>query len=415
MGKVSETIVVIGAGIVGMSTAIWLQRAGKSVIVVDKGEPGMGTSYGNGGIIVPSGVVPVTAPGMLLKAPGYLMNPNFPLFLRWPYLPRLMPWMLRYMSHANKKDTRRISQGLIPIVGDSVEQHKALAKGTSAEGWITDSDYCFAFKDRATFAADPFTWELRREAGQVPELIEGRAVREYDSALGDKIGLLAVMKDHAYVRAPGAYVQALADVFVAAGGDLRQTAVHDLELSDGAITAVITEQGRIRCDKAVIATGVWSKPLMKKLGLNVPLETERGYHIVFKNPSIKLNATYMIASGKFVVTPMEAGLRVAGVVEFGGLNAGPSKAPIKLLYKQVKENFPTLEYSEAEEWQGHRPALTDSLPIIGEIAGTGVFAGFGHHHIGLTGGAKTGRLIADLIALKGTNLDLSAYDPGRFH
>lgn len=411
----TEKIVVIGAGIVGMSAAIWLQRAGKSVIVVDKGEPGMGTSYGNGGIIVPSGVVPVTAPGMLLKAPMYLLNPNFPLFLRWPYLPRLLPWMLRYMSHANTKDTRRISKGLIPIVGDSVEQHKALAKGTSAEGWITDSDYCFAFKDRTAFDADPFTWELRRAAGQVPELIQGDAVREYEPALGDDIGLLAVMKDHAFVRAPGKYVQALADVFVAEGGDLRQVEVVDVDLTEGKVSAVVTSQGPIPCDKAVIATGVWSKPLMKKLGLNIPLESERGYHIVFKDPSIKLNATYMIAAGKFVCTPMEEGLRVAGVVEFGGLDAGPSKAPIDLLYRQVKQNFPTLTYSSAEEWQGHRPALTDSLPIIGEIAHTGVFAGFGHHHIGLTGGPKTGRLIADLITQKGTNLDLSAYDAGRFN
>ncbi|MBV1863210.1 MAG: FAD-dependent oxidoreductase [Rhodobacteraceae bacterium] len=410
-----ETVVVIGAGIVGMSAAIWLQRAGRNVVVVDKGLPGMGTSYGNGGIIVPCGVAPVTAPGMLMKAPGYLMNPNFPLFMRWSYLPSLVPWLLRYMSHANIKNTRRIAKGLTPIVGDSVAQHKALAKGTAAAGWITDSDYCFAFKDRAAFETDPFTWELRREAGFIPEFVEGGAVQEFEPALGDKTGFLAVMKDHAFVRAPGKYVQALADVFIAGGGDLRQVEVNDLTLTDGKVTSVVTSAGNIPCNKAVIATGVWSKPLMKKLGLNIPLESERGYHIVFKDPSIKLNATYMITSGKFVATPMQEGLRVAGVVEFGGLEAGPSKAPIELLYRQVKQNFPTLTYSEAEEWQGHRPALTDSLPIIGEIAGSGVYAGFGHHHIGLTGGPKTGRLIADLISQKGTNLDLSAYDPGRFN
>ena len=127
-------IVVIGAGIVGMSTAIWLQRMGKHVIVVDRGAPGMGTSFGNGGIIVPCGVAPVTAPGMIAKAPGYLANPDFPLFMRWSYLPRLLPWLLRYLSHANVADTQRIARGLATIVGDSVEQHKALAKGTRAEG-----------------------------------------------------------------------------------------------------------------------------------------------------------------------------------------------------------------------------------------------------------------------------------------
>jgi len=390
-------------------------RAGKQVVVVDKGLPGMGTSYGNGGIIVPSGVAPVTAPGMIGKAPGYLMNPDFPLFLRWSYLPKLLPWLLRYLSHANVADTKRIARGLTPIVGDSVEQHKALAKGTSAEGWITDSDYCFAFQNRAVFESDAFTWALRREAGFVPDFVEGHAVQEYEPAFGPDITFLARLKNHAFVRAPGAYVQALAEVFQAEGGNLRQAEVVDMTLTEGQISAVITDQGVISCDQAVLATGVWSKPLAKKLGLNVPLESERGYHIVFKDPSVRLKATYMIASGKFVATPMEAGLRVAGVVEFGGLDAGPSTAPFKLLYKQVKQVFPSLTYSSAEEWQGHRPAPSDSLPIIGEIGGSGVFAGFGHHHIGLTGGPKTGRLIADLITQKGTNMDLSAYDPGRFN
>lgn len=408
-------MVVIGAGIVGLSTAIWLRRAGKKVIVVDKGEPGMGTSYGNGGILAACGVCPVTAPGMVLKGPKMLFDPDFPLFLRWSYLPRLAPWLIRYLSHANEKDTRRISKGLVPIVTDSVEQHKSLVRGTTAESWITDGDYCFAYKDRTAFDADAFTLTLRREAGFVPDLIQGDAVRDYEPHFARSVGLLAVMKDHAYVRAPGRYIQALADVLRAEGGAVRRAEVLDVELLENKITAVISDQGRIACENAVLATGVWSKPLARKLGLNVPLESERGYHVMYKDPSIKLRAAYMISSGKFVATPMQDGLRCAGVVEFGGLDAGPTAAPLKLLRKQVMQTFPTLEYSETEEWLGHRPAPSDSLPLIGEIAGTGVFAGFGHHHIGLTGGPKTGRLISDLIAQGRSNIDLSAYDPGRFN
>jgi len=411
-----QIIIVIGAGIVGMSTAIWLQRAGRQVIVVDRGKPGhdKGTSYGNGGIIVPSGVAPVTGPGMILKSPKMLLDPNFPLFLRWSYLPKLLPWLVKYLSNANATDTRRISKGLSIIVGDAIEQHQALAKGTTAEGWITDSDYCFAYADRAAFEADSFVFGLRRDAGQVPDLIEGGAVREYEPGMGDAVNFLAVMKDHAFVRAPGRYVAALAEVFETEGGDIRQSEVRDVDLSDGKISAVVTDQGRIECDAAVLATGVWSKPLAQKLGVTVPLESERGYHIVFKDPSLKLRSTYMMAAGKFVATPMEDGIRCAGVVEFGGLDAPASKAPLKLLRKQVKQFFPTLEYSGSEEWMGHRPAPSDSLPVIGELNGSGVFAGFGHHHIGLTGGAKTGRLIADLITQQGTNIDLSVFDPKRF-
>lgn len=414
MNQTEKNIVVIGAGIVGISTAIWLRRAGKSVIVIDKGPPGMGTSYGNGGILAACGIAPVTGPGLRLKGPKLLLDPNYPLFLRWSYLPKLAPWLMKYLAHANEPDTRRIANGLAGVVADSVEQHKSLIQGTSAKDWVTESDYCFTYKNRAEFEGDAFTFGLRREAGFTPEIIEGRSVHDYEPALADDIGLLAIMKDHGYIRAPGEYVQALAQVLKEEGGEIKTAEARDIELTDGRISAVITDSGPIPCKHAVLATGVWSKPLAKKLGLTVPLESERGYHVVFKDPSINLNACFMITSGKFVATPMAEGLRCAGIVEFGGLEAGPSKAPIEFLHKHVKHNFPTLEYSGVEEWMGHRPAPSDSLPLIGEISASGVYAGFGHHHIGLTAGPKTGRLIAELIARKGTNMDLSAYDPGRF-
>lgn len=409
-----KPVIVVGAGIVGISTAIWLRRMGKKVLVVDRGEVGMGTSYGNGGVLASCGMVPVTSPGLGAKGPKLLLDPNFPLFLRWSYLPKLAPWLRKYMSHANDADTRRIAKGLTVITGDSVEQHEALVRGTEAARWLTLGDYTFAYKDRATFEADAYTFGLRAEAGFIPEIIEGAAVQEYEPALGPATTLLAVMKNHGHIRAPGAYVQALAEVLRAEGGDVQQAEVKDFELVDGRIKAVITDQGRMECEVAVLTTGVWSKPLMKKLGLNVPLESERGYHVVFKNPSQTLRQPLMIAAGKFVATPMEGGLRCAGIVEFGGLKAGPSKAPLEFLYRKVKESFPELEYESTEEWQGHRPAPADSLPLIGEVNGTGVFSGFGHHHIGLTGGPKTGRILAELIAQKGSNQDLSAFDPQRF-
>jgi D-amino-acid dehydrogenase len=177
---------------------------------------------------------------------------------------------------------------------------------------------------------------------------------------------------------------------------------------------VLTDAGAVPCDAVVLATGVWSSPLMKKLGLKVPLETERGYHIVFEEAEGGPTHPIMVASGKFVATPMAAGLRCAGIVEFGGLDAGPSAAPFALLRKQAKAAFPGLRASGEVEWLGHRPAPSDSLPLIGEVGATGVYAAFGHHHIGLTGGPKTGRLVAGLAAGRPANIDLSAYAPQRF-
>lgn len=406
--------VVIGAGIVGVSAAIWLRRAGREVTLIDRGAPGMGTSYGNAGILANCSMVPVTTPGLILKGPKYALDPNFPLFMRWSYLPKMLPWLVKYLSHANDSDTRRIAKGLAPIVGDGVEQHEALSRGTRAAEWIVNGDYTFAYANRAAFEADSYVWELRRDAGFVPQMIEGSAAQDYEPNLCPDVTCLAVMKDHGHIRDPGGYVAALAEEFQALGGVWKQADVKDFAFEGDKVAAVKTTTGEIACSEVVLATGVWSKPLMKRLGLNIPLETERGYHIVYENAEGGPAMPLMVAAGKFVATPMKAGLRCAGVIEFGGLEAGPSKSPLALLRKQVAKAFPNLKATDEIEWQGHRPATTDSLPLIGQVGQTGIYVGFGHHHIGLTGGPKTGRLIAQLMSGQRPNMDMTPYDPARF-
>ena len=398
----------------GVSTAIWLRRAGVAVTVIDRGAPGTGTSHGNAGVLASCAMVPVTGPGLMRKAPGMLLDRDFPLFLRWSYLPRLMPWLRKYLAVANDADTRRIAKGLTTITGDSVEQHKSLCDELGLGDWVSESEYCFAYNSRAAFEAEHYVWALRKEAGFEPRLIEGAEVHDYEPALGPQINTLAVMKDHGFIRSPGGYVQALAKAFEEMGGTVMQAEVKDFDLSGGQVRGVQTTDGTVPCDDLVLATGVWSKPLMKKLGLNVPLEAERGYHIVFENASGGPARPTMIASGKFVATPMEQGLRCAGIVELGGLEAGPSGAPLALLRRQAKAAFPGLKATNEIEWLGHRPAPSDSLPLIGEVGNSRVFTAFGHHHIGLTGGPKTGRLVAGLITGQAPNTDLTAYHPQRF-
>ena len=408
-------VAVIGAGIVGVSTALWLQRAGIKVTVIDRGLPGSGTSHGNGGVLAACALVPVTGPGLIRKAPGMVMNPDFPLYLKWGYIPKLLPWLRKYLANANDTDTRRIAKGLTHIVGDAVEQHKSLCTDLGLGDWVSESDYCFAYANRAAFEAESYTWSLRKEAGFEPRLIEGAEMRAYEPSLGPDITALAIMKDHGFIRDPGGYVLALAEAFTKAGGTFVQAEVKDVTLTEGHVTAVQTATDEIACTEVVLSTGVWSKPLMRKLGLNIPLESERGYHIVFKDSTGGPTRPMMVASGKFVATPMTQGLRCAGVVEFGGLDAPASKAPLELLRKQAKRAFPGLTASEEIEWMGHRPATSDSLPLIGQIGDTRVYTAFGHQHIGLTGGPKTGRLVAGLIVGETTNLDLSPYHPQRFN
>ncbi|MBG6174846.1 MAG: FAD-dependent oxidoreductase [Roseibium album] len=415
-GAASTHVVVIGAGVVGVSTAIWLRRAGIDVTVVDRVEPGTSasTSYGNAGVLAACSVAPVTAPGMIAKSPKMLLDPEFPLFLRWSYLPKLTPWLLKYLSHANDKDTRRISDSLAPILYDSPSQHEALAKGTEAKEWLVNSDYSFVYPSREAFEADRYTWTLRRTAGFEPELLEGRAVQEFEPNLSPDMKLLAVMHDHGYVRDPGKYILALSQEAKKLGAKFVQAEVKDFVLTDGRVSKVVTSGEDLDCTQVVLATGVWSGGLAKKLGLAVPLESERGYHIVFRSAENGPETPMMITTGKFVATPMKAGLRCAGIVEFGGLEASASKAPLEFLRRKVAQTFPKLTFEKEESWLGHRPAPSDSLPLIGEIGASGVFAGFGHHHIGLTAGPKTGRILAGLISGDRQNIDLSAYNPQRF-
>lgn len=408
-------VAVVGAGIVGVSTALWLQRDGHDVVLIDRGEPGEGTSYGNGGVLASCSIVPVTVPGLMRKAPRMLFDPAQPLFLKWSYLPRLLPWLREYLSHCTPEQVNRIADAMLPIVGDSLADHQALAAGTGAEKWLKPSDYVFVYNDRAHYAGDAFGWGIRKARGLVWDELEGEALRAYDPSLDARLDFAARFGDHGTITDPGRYVKDLAAHVVANGGRLVRGEVTDFVRIDGRVTGVRVGGETIDCSAAVLATGVWSKALCRKLGLDVPLESERGYHVELWEPSVMPRNPLMIASGKFVMTPMDGRLRLAGIVEFGGLDAAPSRAPFDLLMKNAQAALPGLRWKEKTEWMGHRPAPADSIPLIGEVPGTrGMFLGFGHHHVGLTGGPKTGRILAQLVSGRRPNLDLAPYAPSRF-
>ena len=408
-------IVVVGAGIVGVSCALWLQRSGHEVTLVDRAGPASGTSHGNAGVLAAGAVIPVTTPGLLARAPRMLFSKDAPLFLKWGYLPKLLPFLRRYMSYANDAHVDRYGAAMSMLLHDTVAQHRALADGTDAARVISDEDYCFGYATRADFEADAYGWEKRRKAGYAFEVVEGKEYRAADPSYGPAFEVVVRCKNHGRISDPGGYVTALAGHFVDQGGVFDIRAVEDITLENSEIAALQTSKGEMRADKFVFAMGPWSKKIAHKLGVKVPFESERGYHIEFMNPSVMPKNPMMVASGKFVLTPMEGRLRAAGVIEFGGLENGPSRGPFDLLKRQVKQVLPDLEYDEAVEWMGHRPAPADSLPLIGanDVNGKSYNA-FGHQHVGLTGGPKTGRIIADIINGKKPNVDLAPFDPMKY-
>lgn len=405
-------IAVVGAGIVGVSTAIWAQRAGARVTLIDREGPAAGTSYGNAGLLAATAVVPVAVPGLLRKAPGMLLDPNQPLFLRWSYLPRILPWLLKFLSHATASEVDRISAALTGLLADTVDQHRNLANGTGAEKFIKDGDWVFGYADKKAFEKDSYAWLIRRQNGYDCVEMGPDDIAAYDPVLAGRFGYAVRCLNHGFISDPGAYVQALADHFVAMGGELTIAEVSGFDIADNVVNAVRTMSGSIEVDHAVITAGVWSAQLGG--GAPVRLDSERGYHVEFVNASVKLRSPLMHAAGKFGITPMDGRLRCAGTVELGGLKNPPSTAPVELLKRNALKLFPDMTYDRIDTWMGHRPSTTDSLPVIGQApAARNLWLGYGHQHIGLTGGPKTGRWLAQLAMDQNPNVDLSPFDPNR--
>jgi D-amino-acid dehydrogenase len=411
-------IAVIGAGIVGMATAINLLRLGRSVLLIDRHTPGSdhATSYGNAGVMVSSGVVPITVPGLWTKAPGMLLSDSEPLFIKWSYLFKMLPWLMRYLAHATSAQVDRIASALAPLVADSPAEHQALSKGGAAAKWLHPGYYAFVYPDRSSFESDRFAWQVRRNQGIEWEELEGQALHKWQPGLSaESANFAARLDNHGVISSPGDYIADLAKDFCRLGGQVIKAEVTGFCQQANRITGLRIDGDTIPCSTAVLTTGAWSKGLAKELGLNVPLESERGYHLELIEPSLMPVAPLMVPAGKCVLSPMDGRLRLAGIVEFAGLEAPVNPAAIDLLRLNVKKVMPSLTWGEERIWLGHRPAISDSIPVIGESpAVAGAYVGFGHHHIGMASGPKTGRLLAELICGKLSEIDFQPYAPQRF-
>ncbi len=413
----TQHVIVIGAGIVGVSTALRARRHGLDVTLIDRLPPGDATSFGNAGVLASLSVIPVTVPGLLGKVPKMLMDPIGPLYLRWQYFPKIIPWLRDYLSNCKPERTRYIAEHLAGVTGNSLEEHQALAKGTPAEKRIRTMEYAFAYRNRAGFDGDAFAWNIRRELGFDFDVHEGDAVREVEPALGPNYNCLVVSRaHHGTIDEPGNYVKDLAATFADEGGRILTADVREIVVRDQKFSGVRLESGEVvEGDNLALAGGVWSTRLLEPLGVKIPLEAERGYHVELHGCNVEPRHAVSITDGKFVATPMRGRLRLAGLVELAGIDAPAIKAPIKTLIAHAKNAFPDLQWESQTDWMGRRPSTPDSLPVIGPVPNIkGLHLAFGHQHIGLTGGPRTGRLVADSIAGQTPNVDLSPYSVERF-
>jgi D-amino-acid dehydrogenase len=411
-----QKVLVIGAGIVGVNAGLALQKRGFDVVIADRGEPGRETSFGNAGGLAVTECAPISMPGTLLQVPGWLMDPLGPLSLRWSYLPRMIPWLIRFVANGQKHRVEKIASELAAILRHCWDDYDPLF----AEAGLVDAVFrdgaLGVYRSTESRRADDYSIELRRRNGVALRDVTRDEIAEIEPDLARDFACGVVEEDWGRVLDPYKIVTGLYDLFLKRGGHFQSAEIVDFVYRDGKPRAAIARGGdNIPFDKVVIACGAWSKHLAGRLGSKVPLDTERGYNTTVPYHGVKLNHMVISADDSIVLTPMEMGIRVGGAVELGGLNAAPNFKRAKALFAKGQQVLPGLKAEGGTEWMGFRPSMPDSKPVISASPRhDNAFFAFGHGHLGLTMGATTGRLLADIVSGSAPSIDMTPYRINRF-
>lgn len=412
----TNSVTIIGAGVVGMATASYLKRDGHEVTVVDERAPGEYCSLGNAGILSPASCVPLALPGTIAKVPGYLSDPLSPLAIKRSYALRALPWFLQFIAAGHRKRIGPIADALRALLKHTFEDWVPLIQWAGIPDIIRRDGYLVVYETERAYKSDARAWRIRRDRGVVCDELDTAAIRELEPGLHSHYPRGIYVREQGHIRNPLRLTQALARQFQKDGGTIMRRKVLDLEMGEEGPRALATDAGRVRVDTLVVCAGVHSNQVVCKLDGCVPLESQRGYHVQFEESGAALARPVCSGEGKFFVTPMEQGIRVAGSVEFAGTEADPNYARADALRLRAERMLPSLVGRRYTQWAGHRPCMPDSLPVIGRSPRfRNVYYAFGHGHIGLCGGAPTGRIIADLVAGRKPTLDIVPFRIERFH
>ena len=415
-GQASQKhIYVVGAGIVGVCAALSLLRDGHAVTLVDRQGPGEGASFGNGAVITPDSIVPVATPGILRQVPGMLLDPLGPLRIRWSYLPRLLPWLMPFLTASRPSRVEAIARSLSILMEDAVEAYRPLTEMAGAADMIKRSGWICVYESEKEFRAGAERHALQKRCGVKLEALNGEELQQLEPALGKSFQRGVFYPDAAHTVNNFRLVQVLAEALTRNGGRILQAEVRGFETGEQGVRALRTDLGRHACDGVVIAAGAWSKRLCAELGSSPPLDTERGYHLTVTEPGVAPRIPLYSTRRGIVCTPQEHGLRIAGTVELGGLEAPPDWRRAEVLMTRAKSMLPGLQEKGVTRWMGYRPSMPDSVPVISASPHhANAFFAFGHGHIGLSLGARSGALVADLAAGRDPGIDMRPYRIDRF-
>jgi len=411
----TRSAVVVGAGIIGVCTGLELRKRGWAVTLIDRLEPGAGCSFGNAGILASQAVVPIALPGLQSQVPRLLLDPESPLVIRSRSLPGTWRWLLHFRRAATLAKATQTADAMKALYGTSVELHQALAAQAGVPELVQAQPGLYVHRDPAAIdVLNALPWKLRRERGAQIEVLEGAALREAEPELSSAYTRGVRMGPMGFTTNPFRLTQAYAALFARQGGEVRRGEVRALH-AVGARVRVETSVETFEADSVVVAAGAWSASLVKPLGLKLPLIAERGYHMTFADPGIRLRHVVSEMERHFAVTQMEMGLRIAGTEELGLPDDPPSWRRAEVLERQLRNMFPKVNLSQGTRWMGPRPGMPDSLPAIGPLPGhANIFIAAGHGHLGLTGAPHTGQLVAALACGERVNLALAPYAANRF-
>lgn len=407
-------VAIVGAGIIGLACAAWLQRHGRTPVLFDAAGLANGASFGTAGLINGDAHLPVALPGMIWRVPGWLRDPHGPVRVRPGYLPHAAPWLLRWLLASRPAAVRRGARALHALHGSVFEGYRTLLGEAAFGQLLRQSGGVVLARGERPGKDERLANAIRDELGIGCETLGPERLRELFPGIAPfaKRGLL--FPNNGYTLSPHRLVEALFDRIASGGSPLRHERV--LKLIPGVEGwRLLTSQANVVAQTIVVCAGAWSKSLLDPLGARIPLETERGYHLQLGTPSIPIALPIIHRARGLAITPMGEGLRLAGTVEIAGLDAPPDETRALVLRRHLDELFPGIEADTNRLWMGFRPSLPDSVAAIGPVARhPGLFAAVGHGHDGMIGAPSTGRLIAELVTGAPPHIDPTPYGLTRF-
>jgi len=412
--KLKSSVGVVGAGIQGVCIALCLIKKGFNVTLIDRQDPGSKTaSYGNAGHFSPYASVPANRPDILADVPSMLLNSKGPLALKWNYVPKMLPWFIKFIKNCSTKKMMHTAKYMHQILDLALPAYDELFQDIDISKLVENKGILYFWTDK-NLKSRELEIRIRNELGVKQQILTPHEIHDLEPNIKKIYHGGALYSNARHARNPKKILLKLFDLFIKKGGLFEKQNVESITFTSNNKPTIKTDLKFYNFDKAVIACGAFSKKLTDKLGENIPLDTERGYHVHFKGYDHLLSRPIIFLNRGFGITPMDQGLRVVGTVEFGGLDNPPSKKRVLNLVNNAKYLFPELKEHE-DEWLGFRPTLPDFLPIIGPSKNhKNLFYSFGHHHLGWTLGAISGKIISSMIAEENTNLDLSVYNSQRF-